>query len=589
VESTLQSIAELAVPALADWCFVEVLERGRVRPIVVKHRDPDMVQLAHDVLTRYPIDLNAPFGTGHVMRTGEPELNADIPDDVLRAVAQNDEHLTILRRVGFRSSLSVPLKDSDGRSGAVLSLVAAESDRRFGAGDLAMAEEIARRASAALTRAQLYAAVQSALRRAVGLQRVSSALVGALSETDVARIVVKYGCEAVGAAAGSFALLDDERVFHILASEGYDAATAAQFRDFPLVAGRPVSDAVLNDAPSYESSLRVLDAHYPYTGPVLQGKGLEAYVALPVRADKRPVAVLSFSFPDERAFDADERAFLETLAAQAGQALDRARLVEAERVARMEAEAARSAAEEANRAKSEFLATMSHELRTPLNAIAGYADLLEMGLHGPITPDQRESLLRIRRSQLHLTGLINEVLNYARLESGVVTYDVRPILIADVVSAAVPLVEPQRATKKISLDVRLPENIGQPPRYVLADRDKLQQIVLNLLSNAIKFTPEGGRVEIELLPEPDERGMAVLRVADTGIGIPSDKLEAVFQPFVQVGRSLRNPGEGTGLGLAISRDLARAMGGDITAASELGLGATFTVWLPTAPAAAQDD
>jgi signal transduction histidine kinase len=393
---------------------------------------------------------------------------------------------------------------------------------------------------------------------------------------------VKYGSEAVGAAAGSFALLDDQRVFHILATEGYDAATAARFREFPLVAGRPVSDAVLSDAPSYEASLQVLDAHYPYAAPVLEGKGLEAYVALPVHVDRRAVGALSFSFPDERLFDAEERAFLETLAAQASQALDRARLVEAERVARMEAEAARSAAEEANRAKSEFLATMSHELRTPLNAIAGYTDLLELGVHGPITPDQRDSLVRIRRSQQHLTGLINEVLNYARLESGMVTYDVRPILIADVVSAAAPLVEPQRAAKKIRLDVRLPESIGYSPLYVLADRDKLQQILLNLLSNAIKFTTEGGRVEIELLPKPDENGMAVLRVADTGIGIPSDKLETIFQPFVQVGRSLRNPGEGTGLGLAISRDLARAMGGDITATSELGRGATFTVCLPAA-------
>jgi signal transduction histidine kinase len=465
---------------------------------------------------------------------------------------------------------------------AVLSLVSAESNRRFDETDVAMAEEIARRAAATLARAQLYAAQQAALRRAVGLQRVSSALVGALSETDVARIVVEYGCEAVGAAAGSFARLDDQRVFHVLASAGYDAATAAAFREFPLTPGRPVSDAVLNDAPVYQPSLQVLDTRYPYTAPVLHGTGLEAYVALPVRVDTRVVAGLSFSFAEEHGFDAEERAFLETLAAQAGQALDRARLVEAERVARTEAEVARAGAEEANRAKSEFLATMSHELRTPLNAIAGYADLLEMGVHGPITADQRDSLLRIRRSQLHLTGLINEVLNYARLESGMVTYDIRPILIADVVATVTPLIEPQRAAKHIEFDVRLPENAGHPPLYVLADRDKLQQILLNLVSNALKFTPAGGRVELALLPTPNEQNMAVLRVSDTGIGIPNDKLEAIFEPFVQIGRSLRNPGEGTGLGLAISRDLARAMGGDISAASDLGHGATFTVHVPAA-------
>ena len=116
----------------------------------------------------------------------------------------------------------------------------------------------------------------------------------------------------------------------------------------------------------------------------------------------------------------------------------------------------------------------------------------------------------------------------------------------------------------------------------MADREKLQQIVLNLVSNALKFTPDEGRVELELLPEPDEQGMAMLRVSDTGIGIPADKLEAIFEPFVQIGRSLKNPGEGTGLGLAISRDLARAMGGEITVESQLGHGAIFTVKLPAA-------
>jgi len=521
-----------------------------------------------------------------VLDTGEPFIAVEYP-------ASFDRDGDGVPETYYFNFVYHPLIETTGEVSGVVSVgtEVTESVRaRKSAEELRRAADTAREAAVAAEQrvAQLYESAQSALRRAVGLQRVSSALVGALSETDVARIVVKYGCEAVGAAAGSFALLDDERVFHIYATEGYDAATAAQFQHFPLVAGRPVSDAVLNDAPLYQSSLQVLDAQYPYTSPVLQGTGLEAYVALPVRANMRPIGALSFSFAEARVFDAEDRAFLETLAAQAGQALDRARLVDAERAARTEAEVARSAAEEANRAKSEFLATMSHELRTPLNAIAGYADLLEMGLHGPITADQRDSLLRIRRSQMHLTGLINEVLNYARLESGMVTYDIRSILVADVVATVAPLIEPQRAAKRISLDIRLPEDNGWPPLHVWADRDKLQQIVLNLLSNAIKFTPESGRVELVLLPAPNERGMAVLRVVDTGIGIPADKLQAIFEPFVQVGRSLRNPGEGTGLGLAISRDLARAMGGDITATSELDHGATFTVYLPAASPAARD-
>jgi PAS domain S-box-containing protein len=247
-----------------------------------------------------------------------------------------------------------------------------------------------------------------------------------------------------------------------------------------------------------------------------------------------------------------------------------------------DANVARAEAEAASRAKSEFLATMSHELRTPLNAIGGYAQLIDMGLRGPVTPEQREDLERIRRSQLHLTGLIDEVLSYARLGSGGVTYDLRPTLVADVVAAAVSLVEPQRAAKRLALDVRLPEFAGRPPLYVLADRDKLQQVLLDLLSNAVRFTPEGGTVTVESLSEPDERGMAVLQVRDTGIGIPADKLESIFDPFVQLGRPLSSPGEGTGLGLAISRDLARGMGGDLTADSTPSAGSTFTLTLPVA-------
>jgi signal transduction histidine kinase len=225
--------------------------------------------------------------------------------------------------------------------------------------------------------------------------------------------------------------------------------------------------------------------------------------------------------------------------------------------------------------KGEFLAVMSHELRTPLNAIAGYAELMAMGIRGPVTDAQREDLERIQRSQRHLLLLINEVLNYARLESGAVTYDLRPTQVADVIAATVPLVEPQRKARALDLRLELPRAEAVPPAR--ADADKLQQILLNLLSNAVKFTTTGGCVTVGLRALPD--GRIATTVRDTGLGIPSDRLDAIFEPFVQVGRALNNPGEGTGLGLAISRDLARGMGGELTVESELGAGSTFTLVL----------
>jgi signal transduction histidine kinase len=216
--------------------------------------------------------------------------------------------------------------------------------------------------------------------------------------------------------------------------------------------------------------------------------------------------------------------------------------------ARREIEAARAEAEAANRAKSEFLAVMSHELRTPLNAIGGYAELMEMGIRGPVTEEQRGDLHRIQQSQRHLLGLINEVLNYARLESGAVHFDVEDIRVRDALA-------------------------------VSADPDKLRQILLNLLSNAVKFTDRGGRVEVACAAA---EGRVQVLVRDTGIGIAADQLERIFEPFVQVRADLTRTAEGTGLGLAISRDLARGMGGDLTAESTVGAGSTFTLTLPRA-------
>ena len=237
-----------------------------------------------------------------------------------------------------------------------------------------------------------------------------------------------------------------------------------------------------------------------------------------------------------------------------------------------ELEKQRAIAERANLAKSEFLAVMSHELRTPLNAIGGYAELLEMGVHGEVTTAQAEALGRIRRSQRHLLRLINDVLNLARLESGRVEYTVAPLVLRTVVDGVLPMVEPQLEARQLRFELEVPlELVGR------ADREKLEQIVLNLLSNAIKFTPTGGTVRVEADAVDGQK--VALRVRDTGIGIPSGRLQQVFEPFVQVDSSHTRRAEGTGLGLAISRDLARGMGGDLTVESTIGLGSTFTLTL----------
>jgi signal transduction histidine kinase len=242
--------------------------------------------------------------------------------------------------------------------------------------------------------------------------------------------------------------------------------------------------------------------------------------------------------------------------------------VEAERRARAEAE-------RANATKAEFLAAMSHELRTPLNAIGGYAELLEMGIRGPVTEQQREDLSRIQRSQRHLLGLVNEVLNYAKLESGSVRYAADDVAVGEALAEAAALLAPQARAKGLTLDV------GEcpPDLAVRADPEKLRQVLVNLLGNAVKFTDPGGHVTAA--GERGDAGVAI-RVRDTGVGIPADKLGAIFEPFVQVRADLTRTAEGTGLGLAISRDLARGMGGDLTVESTPGAGSTFTLILAAA-------
>ena len=239
---------------------------------------------------------------------------------------------------------------------------------------------------------------------------------------------------------------------------------------------------------------------------------------------------------------------------------------------------AREGARSASTAKSEFLTTMSHELRTPLNAIGGYVELLEMELRGPITPEQRRDLDRIKASQEHLLGLIGGMLDLSRIESGTVTYQLNPIALDPFLAGLDALVAPQAAAKSLELDY---QPCG-PDVAVLADREKLRQVLLNLLSNAIRFTPAGGRVMLSAEAHGAEQ--VAIMVHDTGPGIPEDKLGHIFEPFVQLDRSLSQPREGIGLGLAISRDLAHGMGGELWVESDVGKGSCFTITLPRAAA-----
>jgi signal transduction histidine kinase len=247
--------------------------------------------------------------------------------------------------------------------------------------------------------------------------------------------------------------------------------------------------------------------------------------------------------------------------------------------ARQEVERLYESVREANEAKRQFLAAMSHELRTPLNAVIGYADLLVLGVRGPLTETQRADLERIQSASRYLLTLITDILNFSRVEAGQVELRPAMIRVDAVLASARELMQPHIESRGIRFEVVPPD----PTLELFADQERLQQILLNLLMNASKFTPPGGRIRMWA----DSRESEVhLHVEDTGIGIPETELEKIFEPFVQLDRRAhRESQQGVGLGLAISRDLARRMGGDLIALSATGQGSRFMVVLPRQPRA----
>ena len=428
---------------------------------------------------------------------------------------------------------------------------------------------------------QARAETQRARQSAARLQALSAALSHASTERDVADSVVAHATTILDASGIVIARLSADGGFLEIMSVGdMPDDIRSDWGRFDASTPVPLAEVARTGKPIFLHSREEWIERYPGMEPLLDATGHHANAVLPLIVEGKVLGSFGAAFAAPREFGEEDRALALAVAQQCAQALERARLFEAERKAREEAEAARVAAEEANRAKSDFLATMSHELRTPLNAIAGHAQLMEMGLHGPVTDAQREALGRIELAQRHLLRLVNDVLNFARLQAGRLEYDVRPVRLADVTTAVDPLIGPQLRAKGLAYRVDVPDDIR-----VRADLDKLTQVLLNLLSNAVKFTPAGGEVVVDCATRSDgsaDPDSIFLRVSDNGVGIPRDKMTEIFEPFIQVDTSAKGRRGGTGLGLAISRDLTRGMGGDLRVRSAPGGGTTFTVALPRA-------
>ena len=334
----------------------------------------------------------------------------------------------------------------------------------------------------------------------------------------------------------------------------------------------------------------------------LRALGIGSVVVVPLIARGNVLGAITFVSADVgHQYTHTDVELAEDLAARCSIALDNARLfrdLEAARkgaaqlneqlvVSSIRQQELAEEARDANHAKSRFLATMSHEIRTPLNAIVGYTELLELRLAGPLTARQEEYLARMKASSDHLIGLIDDILDLSRVESGRMILDLKRLSAQASVAAAIALIEPQASAAGVSVATECQAGSC----FYLGDRDRVRQILVILLSNALKFTDAGGSITVSCgtSSAPDAEAKLAgngpwtfFRVADTGIGISAKEAETVFQPFVQVDPGNTRKQGGAGLGLSIGLELARRMGGDLTLRSARGEGSCFTLWLPGA-------
>ncbi|BDI15651.1 hypothetical protein ANSO36C_14530 [Nostoc cf. commune SO-36] len=572
-ESTLASVANLVVPYFADWCAVDLLQNNQsIHRVAVAHQDPEKVKLGWELHQRYPRNLDAPEGVAKVLRTGLAEMVAEISDAALAAAIPDAEYLRILRELGLKSCIILPLIARERILGTI-SFITAESERRYSTADLSLAEDVAHRAAIAIDNARLYQEAQQAqktaeraLERIARLQSITAALSESLTPAQVSEVIVEQSMAALGASSALVALLNETKTeLEIVRAVGYKQDLVEAWRHFAIDSPYPLAEAVRTGQPVWAESTENRIARYPHLGQMYAQYDFEAWISIPLMVEGWAVGGISLGFAQPQLLSAEDQAFILAVAQQCAQAIARAHLYEAERTAR-------SAAEAANRVKDEFLAVLSHELRTPLNPILGWAKLMRSRKLDQATSDR--ALETIERNAKLQTQLIEDLLDVSRILQGKLSLNFGRIYLLSVIEAAIETVRLSAEAKSIQIQKLSESGVGQ----VLGDANRLQQVFWNILSNAIKFTPSGGEVKIKL----EQVGSQILIcITDTGKGIAPEFLPYVFDYFRQADGATTRKFGGLGLGLAIVRHLVELHGGTVQAESlGEGKGATFTVRFP---------
>ena len=570
-EETLAVVARLAVPWLADWCSVHVAkENGPPRQLAVAHVDPAKAEWAKQLGRRYPPDPESPLGVPKVIRSGEPELVAEITDDMLRAGTHDSDHLKIARGLGLKSLMIVPMNAHDRTLGAI-TFVSAESGRTYGPTDLALAEDLARRAAMALDNARLYREAQDALRdreetaRQLGLLvEAAGGLTRSLELADVLTAVLNLSNRLIDAQAYAiWRLKPDGEHWQIAQSSGL----SEKFRSTSTVrlpaAGMPHHPIIAGD-------LREID-YLADRQEAYRNEGIESMLSIPLRIHGQVSGTLTFYYKRMQHFSEITVNLASALANLATSAIESAELYERE-------SRSRRRAEEADRRKDEFLATLAHELRNPLAPIRNSLQILKMRDNDQVTADRVRAMME--RQVQHLVRLVDDLLDVSRVMRGKVELRREDTDLAEVISRAVETVQPLIDASGQHLSVSMTDE----PLPMYADTVRLTQVIGNLLSNASKYSDSNGRIQLSIKREGTQ---AVVRLCDEGVGIAPEMLPRIFELFVQADHAATRAQGGLGIGLTLVKNLVALHDGTVEAFSEgVGKGSEFVVRLPlSAPTA----
>jgi signal transduction histidine kinase len=384
-----------------------------------------------------------------------------------------------------------------------------------------------------------------------------------LTPLDVAEFFAESCGTTIGSGASAVLTLADEDTLEILYSVGFMRSQVRQWQTIPLSIKSPITDAVKNQTIVCLDSLDAWKADYPLIP--MADTIYRSWAAVPLVVKGQTIGGITFSFHEPRPFDDDERAFILALAQQCAQALDRARLYEAEQTARQDAE-------KAVRARDEFLSIAAHELKTPVTSLRGFAQILlrQLNKNGVVeTAQLQRSLSHIDEQSNKLSWLVNALLDHSRLQAGRLTLEPKMLDLVALVTQTISTIQQTTHQHVITLDA--PETLS-----LVGDPLRLEQVLINLLDNAVKYSPNGGSIEVRVTISAPQ--LVQISVRDHGLGIAPHHRDRIFDRFFQGHRDGYRGG--MGLGLHISRQIVELHDGNITAEFPESGGTCFIVDLP---------